>query len=149
MQRFTVTQRPVTPQASLVHLWSPLHGWPSPPRYDELERVSKGTPVIMRATTWGFPDTRTILGFIKDRTATFTVMEDDTGRGILLGPGADEVDELDGVEIRSNKADQAWTTRFEEDLDTPIIGVAHAELYFDVRIEEESCRSKIIRVPSM
>ncbi len=111
------------------------------------EKVRLGQSVYLRAMTWGFPDTKTTLGIFKDRTASFTVMEDDSGRDEYLAGGSpDEVDEMK-ADIRSDQAEKTWTTVFEEDPGIPIFDLAHAEMYFDVRIEEESCRSGIIRVP--
>jgi len=122
--------------------------------YESGEEVRQGLPVTMRATTWGFPDTHTTLGIFKDRTATFSIKEDDTGRDVLLGPGPDSVQKFD-VDIVNNGAEKAWTTRFEEETGLPpvidglpVAPPTHAELYFEVKIEEESCRSPIIRVPN-
>jgi hypothetical protein len=116
-------------------------------RLADLEKVRLGQPVTLRAMTWGFPDTRTTLGIFKDRTASFTVMEDDSGRDEYLAGGSpDEVDELK-ADIRADQAEKGWTTVFEEDPGIPIFDLAHAEMYFDVRIEDESCRSTIIRIP--
>ena len=116
-------------------------------RFGSEEHVRLGESVYLRTTTWGFPDTKTTLGIFKDRTATFTVMEDDSGRDEYLAGGSpDEVEELD-ADIRSNQAEKTWTTVFDEDPGVPFLDFAHAEMYFDVRIEEESCRSTIIRVP--
>jgi hypothetical protein len=121
-------------------------------RYADLEEVKQGTPARMHASTWGFPDTRTTLGIFKDRVATFTIKEDDRGRHVLLAPGADEVDDFE-VDIRGDAADHVWVTRFEEDTALPLDGWplvpgTNAELFFEVRIEDETCRSSIIRVPS-
>jgi len=111
------------------------------------EKVRLGESVYLRATTWGFPDTKTTLGIFKDRTAKFNIMEDDSGRDEYLAGGSpDDVDELK-ADIRSDRAEKTWTTVFDEDPGVPIFDLAHAEMYFDVLIEEESCRSTIIRVP--
>jgi hypothetical protein len=120
-------------------------------RYASDEEVKQATPVTMRATTWGFPDTRTTLGIFKDRTATFSIKEDDTGRDILFGPGPDSVQKFT-ADIIGDQTEKGWTTRFDEETDFPLIGglaaITHAELFFETRIEEEICKSVIIRVPS-
>jgi len=54
-------------------------------------KVEPGTKVFMRANTWGFPDTKTSLGVLKDREAKFQIWESDTGRHPLFGWGDDEV----------------------------------------------------------
>jgi hypothetical protein len=109
--------------------------------------VNPGTPVLLRAFTWGFPDTRTTLGIFKDRQATFQVLESDEGRDIRLGPGADDVDDFD-ADIRGDLAEARWTTRFDEETNLLIISRIHAELFFEVVIEDQKCTSTLIRVPN-
>jgi hypothetical protein len=111
------------------------------------QQVKEGTPVLMRATTWGFPDTKLILGLLKDREATFAIKESDEGRDPLLGPGDDDVEELD-ADIRGDQAEHSWTARFAEDLVAPVpLVITHAELFFYVTIEDQKCRSTIMKVP--
>jgi hypothetical protein len=125
--------------------WFTLEGMPIP---DGTE-VKAGTVVFMRATTWGFPDTKTTLGLFKDREATFAIKESDAGRDPLLGPGDDDVEELQ-TDIRGDKAERGWAARFAEDLPAPVpLVTTHAELFFYVTIEDQKCRSTIMRVPKV
>jgi hypothetical protein len=111
--------------------------------------VKEGTPVIMRATTWGFPDTRTTLGIFKDREANFAIKESDAGRHPILGPGDDDVDDFD-ADIRGDASEHGWTARHDEDTPLPVPLVrSYAELFFDVTIEDQTCRSKVMRVPTV
>jgi len=110
-------------------------------------QVNPGTPVLLRAFTWGFPDTKTTLGIFKDRQATFQVLESDVGRDPALGRGPDDVDDFD-ADIRGDLAEARWTTRFDEETNILIITRIYAELYFEAVIEDQKCTSTVIRVPN-
>jgi hypothetical protein len=109
--------------------------------------VNPDTPVLLRAFTWGFPDTKTTLGIFKDRQATFQVLESDEGRDSRLGIGPDDVDDFD-ADIRGDLAEARWTTRFDEETNLLIITRINAELFFEVVIEDQKCTSTAIRVPN-
>jgi hypothetical protein len=101
--------------------------------------VYEGTPVLMRANSWGFPDTETSLYIFKDRQATFNIWESDAGRDPFLGRGPDDVDDFD-VDIRNNFCEKAWTAQHEEEV------ISDAEMYFTVTIEDQACTSQCLAV---
>ena len=80
----------------------------------------------------------------KDREALFEIWESDSGRGQLFGPGDDDVDELK-ADILGNHSERGWTATFAEEPELPY---NNAELYFKVSIEDRSCTSNELFVPS-
>lgn len=100
------------------------------------------TTVTPRAAGWGFPDTTTFL-FIKSHKAHFKIRERDSGQNTtslpqLLVNNDDEVTTLD-VDMFGSVSQTTWTARFVEEVD--FFNLNRAELYFEVRMEDELCTS--------
>jgi len=110
--------------------------------------VALGAKVVMRADGWGFPDTSGFLVFKRDQ-AEFKLWERDDGQNTTNVPqplinNDDEVDFFK-VDVMSSVALQPWTTVFDEEV--PILNLARAEYYFEVKLQDERCTSGEISVP--
>lgn len=121
-----------------------VNGMPASPS----QVVADGTPVTMRATGWGFPDTTTFL-FIKSHQAHFKIWERDYGQNNTNLPqplvnNDDEVTNVDG-DMRSSVSEAPWKAKFDEELE--FLHLNRAELYFEVRMEDELCTAGEIVVP--
>lgn len=112
--------------------------------------VPLGEKVSMRASGWGFPDTSGILIFKKDQ-AEFLLWERDDGQNDtnLPQPLINNDDEVDWfkVDVANSVADQPWTTVFTEEVE--LLGIRmYAEYYFEVTLQDETCTSGQLDVPS-
>jgi len=110
--------------------------------------VPPGTRVVMRASGWGFPDTSGILLFKKNQ-ADFTLWERDDGQNTSGHPepyvnNDDQVDTFK-VDVRNSVAEEKWTTVFDEEV--PVLGLSHAEYYFEVTLQDQTCTSGELTVP--
>lgn len=112
--------------------------------------VPLGEKVSMRASGWGFPDTSGFLVFKKDQ-AEFLLWERDDGQNTtnLPQPLINNDDEVDWfkVDVLDSVADQPWTTVFTEEVE--LLGIrTNAEYYFEVTLQDETCTSGQLEVPS-
>jgi hypothetical protein len=117
------------------------------------EYVDRGTPVVMQALLWGFPDTTTSWFFFKSPQAEFTIWEADPGGRPtreeidLFQNNDDEVDSFD-ADVRSDQTEARWATVFEDEYDPLDLHLNAAEYYFEVKVEDQVCTSGEILVPS-
>lgn len=112
--------------------------------------VLLGEKVSMRAAGWGFPDTSGFLVFKKDQ-AEFLLWERDDGQNTtnLPQPLVNNDDEVDWfkVDVLDSIAVQPWTTVFTEEVE--LLGIRmDAEYYFEVTLQDETCTSGQLDVPS-